>query len=81
MTAETGYRMRSVGRRSRRTRHCVNGHPIGPGDRYVEHTLFPGHDLLDVRVPSRFAECADCACDYGRAHLLPQTQPEPKAPR
>jgi hypothetical protein len=44
--------------------------PIQPGDVYLEHKIFPGHDTIDVPHPVTHAECASCATRYGRAALL-----------
>lgn len=49
------------------------GHPIGPGDVYLEWTEFPGGEsgyADHAGHPVRMAECADCARRYGRAALL-----------
>lgn len=46
---------------------------IAPGDVYLEHTTFPGHDsgyATAAGRPVRMAECAWCAARYRRDHLL-----------
>lgn len=34
---------------------------IKPGDRYREHTIYPGHDVITVPVPTRMRQCEACA--------------------
>jgi hypothetical protein len=58
---------------ARKWRHCASGHPIAPGQVYLEHKSFPGSDdgWGDAAGhPVRMAECADCATRYGRADAL-----------
>lgn len=38
---------------------------IKPGDRYREHTIYPGHDTITVPVPTRMRQCAACAARSG----------------
>jgi len=74
-------------RTARRRRVCDScgdyRETIKPGDVYLEHTAFPGHDsgMAGYRHgggrPVRAAECSDCATRYGRAALLTATEPLP----
>jgi len=62
-----------VERRTARKRRRCDAYPsckwIEPGDVYLLHTCFPGHECNNGTRPYRMAECADCATPY-RAHLL-----------
>lgn len=58
---------------ARKTHHCRTESractgPIGPGEVYLRHTAYPGHDALglDCEAPQSMAECAACARLYGR---------------
>jgi hypothetical protein len=37
---------------------------IKPGNKYVRVTVFPGHDFIDVEVPTSGACCVVCAEGY-----------------
>lgn len=43
---------------------------IHPGQVYLLHTLFPGNDIVDNKVPWQSRECSACATRYGRGHLV-----------
>jgi len=55
---------------ARKVHWCGCGNRIAPGDVYLSHIAFPGHDALGYGVtgPQRLAECARCACRYGRSN-------------
>ena len=60
---------------ARKTHYCATGSgsctgPICPGEVYLRHTAFPGHDAAAANRPESIAECAGCATRYGRGHLL-----------
>lgn len=82
MASETGHRAHVIGRIARKPHYCTTrgtwaaDHRIRPGDPYLEHIAFPGHDVIDTPVPTRMAECAACAESCGRGHLLPPRRPQ-----
>lgn len=68
---------------ARRQRRCDCGRVIRPGDAYLAHVAFPGHDanergswvdrygLPAPDRPRRADECARCAIRYGRTEVNP----------
>lgn len=74
----TPHHTRVVRRVARTPKRCSEtwlfaGHPIKPGEVYLEWTEFPGGEAGyadSAGHPVRMAECADCATRYGRADLL-----------
>lgn len=70
MSRETARR-----RVARKPHPCSFGacRTIQPGETYLVHTAFPGHDAGYADAaghPVRVFECSDCATRYGRADLL-----------
>lgn len=59
-------------RRVARKRHYCSGCTgfVQPGEVYLEHTLFPGNDVIEIDHPIRGAECKRCAERYGRGDLV-----------
>jgi hypothetical protein len=39
---------------------------IRPGERYWEHMIYPGHDIVTVDKPTRLRQCGACAVSAGR---------------
>ncbi len=64
----------TVTRRVARKQHRDDyGHTIRPGDTYLLHKCFPGHDAGYADAAGRpvtLPECAECARRYGRGHLI-----------
>jgi hypothetical protein len=72
-TREVHYGSVAQRRIAARRHRCECGKGIAPGDVYVEHKSFPGHDsgyATSAGRPVRAKECAECAARYGREHLL-----------
>jgi len=44
--------------------------PIYPGQVYLLHTLFPGNDIFDNKIPWQSRECSACAKRYGRGAMV-----------
>lgn len=38
---------------------------IHPGDVYLDHTIFPGHDVLDPETVTHLPQCFNCGVRYG----------------
>ncbi len=58
-------------RTARKHYSCDEGtrrHRIAPGDRYLRHVIFPGHDVLNPDKPITLRECVACAIEHGREH-------------
>lgn len=73
---------RRVARKVRRCPSCYMAGDralIKPGDVYLEHKEFPGGDAGyadSAGHPVRMPECAECARQSGRGHLLETTTNE-----
>jgi hypothetical protein len=57
-------------RRARKAHRCDDYRSgctgwIRPGDRYREHVIFPGHDVVVVKAPTRMRQCAACGTRSG----------------
>lgn len=65
---------RTTRRVARKVHRCSRGcDPIQPGDVYLEHVCSPDHDDLGNTTWWRVAECAPCARQVGRGHLIDGT--------
>lgn len=62
-------------RRARKAHPCdsCQSATVQPGEAYLLHTAFPGHDVDggNWTRPQRLVECQACATRYGRGGLLP----------
>lgn len=69
-TVSRGFAAVTYRRVARKVHRCDCGNRIGVGDAYLSHVAFPGNDALglDATRPWRIAECARCACLYGRSN-------------
>jgi hypothetical protein len=39
---------------------------IKPGERYREHVIYPGHDVITVDKPTVMRQCGGCAKTMGK---------------
>lgn len=39
---------------------------IKPGERYREHVIYPGHDIIPVDKPTAMRQCRGCADAMGK---------------
>lgn len=58
--------------RARKRHYCGCHAAINPGDLYLSHVTFPGHDVIDPDAPKRRAQCVPCAVKYG--HIEPEEE-------